>query len=112
MKHSFGFFFFNARRKVVIQSNTNTGSPCHPTNFPLFDLDPSLLQTEYRPSSASREYGLGGGGEGGRHLGEAGQHLGEGEEDCFQSLQRKSILKNKPNCDTSPDLIPHHDNGE
>ena len=80
--------------------------------FPPFNLDPSLLQTEYRPSSASREYGLGGGGEGGRHLGEAGQHLGEGEEDCFQSLQRKSILKNKPNCDTSPDLIPHHDNGE
>jgi len=75
--------------------------------------DPSLLQTEYRPSSASRDYGLGG-GEGGRHLGEAGhdhgQHLADGEEECFHSLQRKSILKNKPNCDTLPDLIPHHDN--
>ena len=35
------------------------------------------------------------------------------EEECFQTLQRKSILKTKkPNCDTSPDIIPHHDNGE
>ena len=112
MKHSFGFFVFNAKRKVVIPSNTALVLLVIKLIFPLFDLDPSLLQTEYRPSSASREYGLGGGGEGGRHLGEAGQHLGEGEEECFQSLQRKSILKNKPNCDTSPDLIPHHDNGE
>ena len=30
----------------------------------------------------------------------------------MQSLGRKSILKNnKPSCDSSPDLIPHHDHG-
>lgn len=58
----------------------------------------SLIQTEYRPSS-SREYNLGG------SLGRSSV-----EEECMQSLGRKSILKNnKPNCDSSPDLIPHHD---
>ena len=67
----------------------------------------SLLQTEYRPSS-SREYGLGSDGSGMMiRTGGVG-----GEEECMQSLQRKSILKNKPNCDSSPDIIPHHDHGK
>ena len=62
--------------------------------------DPGLLQTEYRPNS-SRDYG----GD--------GVMVTQGEEECFQSLQRKSILKTKKtNCDTSPDIIPHHDNGK
>jgi len=64
----------------------------------------SLLQTEYRPSS-SREYGLGSDGSTSGIMIRAGG----GEEECMQSLQRKSILKNKPNCDSSPDIIPHHD---
>ena len=69
----------------------------------------SLLQTEYRPSS-SREYGLGSDGStSGMMIRPAG--VG-GEEECMQSLQRKSILKNKPNCDSSPDIIPHHDHGK
>ena len=34
------------------------------------------------------------------------------DQECMQSVQRKSILKKQHSCDTSPDLIPHQDQGK
>ena len=57
----------------------------------------SLLQREYRGSS--------------REAGGGTEFCSTSDSECMQTLQRKSILKNKGHCDSSPDLIPHHDHG-